>query len=201
LWLDDSGYVLYSHRRLKTLYRDHLGVVADTLAVNWLSDVTWNGENSFMALAANMRPGILNPFGVFRGTIADTASLALVAGTAGARLYSFAQSASRIVFVLDSLVLRAVNSGGGPAGVLATIPRGSRRYIRDISCVADRCMVITTDGDFGPSTFWSVTVSAGTVTLLRNDAHGARRARLSPDGARLLVTAPSGVYLYSDLLP
>ena len=201
LWVDDTGYVLNAHRRLMTLYRDHLGVVADTLAVNWLSDVAWTGENTFIALAGNLRPGIMSPFGVIRGTIADTASIALVAGTSGARLYSIAQSGGKIVFVLDSLVVRSVSSGGSTPGVVATIPRGSHRYIRDVSCVADRCLVITTDGDNGIPTFWSVVIPAGTVSLLRGDQRGATRARLSPDGTRLIVTAPSGIYLYSDLVP
>ncbi|MGH7523305.1 MAG: hypothetical protein ACREK8_03275 [Gemmatimonadales bacterium] len=202
LWTDDSGFAPGTRRRLMTLYRDHLGVVTDTLAVNWLSDVTWSGDNTFIALAGNLHPPIvLNSFGVFRGIIAGTASISLVDGTSGARLFSLARAGATIVFVNDSLTIREISSTGGAVSVVAKIPVGDERYIRDLSCVADRCLVITSDGARPPQTFWSVTLTTGTIAILRIDDRGSTRARLSPDGTRVLVTAPSGVYLYSDLRP
>jgi hypothetical protein len=206
LYLSDSGQQLNIRRKLSTLFREQNGqAVVSSTTINQLEHLTWVGATSFIAESFNLTPdGKRQPLGLAQGTItADSAVLSTIPGTASARRWSVADAGASVIFVNDSLTLRREATTGGAITVAATIPNGARRFIVDVSCRDDLCLVLTHDDAVFPlriSKFWTVSLSSGTVTLLRTDQQTYTSAKLSPGANLVLVGESDGFHLFSELL-
>ena len=209
LWLGDSNSAFTVRRKLLTLLRvDALGhAVVPPTAINYLINAEWVGQSTFVVEALNVTPdSTFTRFGLARGTItSDTTLLTVLPGTRALFKWSPAENGSSVIFVEDSLslTLRREALTGGTVTAVATIPPGARRNIIDVSCRGDFCLVLTNDDAVFPtriSTFWTVSLSTGAVTLLRTDQKTYTSAKLSPGANLVLVGASDGMHLFSELL-
>lgn len=155
LWLADTASPFVRTQLLT------LPITIDGTLVGWLSDISWSGPSTFVALAQDLSiqfncPRECNPEDtilvanggiVVRGAIVGgRATLEGVAGTSGATGYSLAEGAATIVFTrLHDMRLYKVAALGGAASVLTTIPSsGPNTKIYEllgVSCKATRCIV------------------------------------------------------------
>jgi hypothetical protein len=206
LYLSDSGQQLNIRRKLSTLFREQNGhATVPPTAINQLEQLAWVGTTSFIAESFNLTPdGNRQPLGLALGSItSDSAVMSIIPGTAAARRWSVAEGGATVIFVNDSLTLRREAITGGAVTVAATIPTGARRFIADVSCRDDLCLVLTLDDAVFPrriSKFWTVSLPSGTVTLLRTDQQTYTSAKLSPGANLVLVGESDGFYLFSELL-
>ena len=209
LWLSSTREPFASRRHLLTLYRDNNGrptVPPD--AINWISNLNWTGSNTFLALAHHLQTNsFLNTFGIARGNIgADTTTLSVIAGTQGVTVYSPAESGTTVVFVRPDLTLMSVPVAGGTARTVATLPPQLGRRISSLSCQGQLCLVVTgelpTNGQ-AVSNVWRLSLATGQAEIARTFADKVvpDLARLSPDGAHVVIRKGGRLYLASDRLP
>ena len=190
LWLTDSAFPLSRRRKLLSLYRvDTTGVktIPDD-QVDWLVNLAWTGQQTFVALGANLSSRLGSyqprPLRVVHGTIgASTTSLAAIPGTEGARAYSLAEGNATIVFLGDSGRIERVPIDGGAATTVATVPTLVGRSFMDISCKSELCLVLTQEIDANgriQSTFWNVSLATGALTAVGTSPTVYRTAKISP---------------------
>lgn len=157
LWLADTAAPL-ARTALVTL-----PVLFDTVAVSWLSELSWTGPSSFVALGQDLSLQFNCPKGcipwdtvfvasagiVVRGTIANGhANLEPVIGTVGATGYSVADGGASIVYTrLHDMGLYKVAIGGGTAAEVARVSiTGTNANISEllgVSCKNALCIVAT----------------------------------------------------------
>ena len=206
LFLGDSSRPLNTSSKLLTLFRERTGVATVPPAgINLLTRLAWAGRDGFIGEGYQFQPdGSQVYLGLIRGTIAsNSAALAAIPGTADTHRWTLAESGTSVVFADDSLILRREAFTGGAVTVVGTIPPGARRNIIDVSCREALCLVLTNeDAIFPPriSTFWTVSLSTGAVTLLRTDQKTYSSAKLSPGSNVVLVGESDGMHLFSELL-
>ena len=181
LWLGGAG-VFAPRQKLLTLYHDHLGIDLDAPGdVNWLTETTWLGTNTFLAIGGHLFPGdSIRPRGLVLGTItASGATISVVPGTANDSISHFGliSSGSAIVFVDSTAVIRRVDVASGATQVMATLPASAGKTL-DISCRPDACVVLTSDGaQWG---LWKLDLASG-------DADPAASVRARADGGEALA--------------
>ncbi len=208
LYVSDSSAPFTRRQYLLKLYRDSLGTpVVPRTTINWLNELSWVGPNHFLALGMNMPPAypdsVLLRLGVVSGTITSAgATLQPISGAERAGTYSVAEGGATLVFNRDStLRLERVPIGGGASEAPILIPAATGRLIIDLSCELDNCLVLTQEPAQNSSTLWNVFLTTGAVMQLRRFSGIVSRARLSPISNAVLIKLPTGLYLYTDLLP
>jgi len=152
LWLADSAAPTVRSALLS------LPVFIGPRRIGWLSDLSWTGPTTFMALAQDFaiaaenfgcpvkRDSVFADSGaVVVGTIAaGHAAIEIVAGTAGATGYSLAENGASIVFTLrDELRLFKVPRPGGVAMPVATVTGSAGYRLVGVSCKMATCLVAT----------------------------------------------------------
>jgi len=155
--------------------------VAPGSPITWLSELTWTGPGSFMALGQQFGTGVhcappcaappdstfANWGGVVAGTIAGgRATLSVVPGTDSATGYSLAEGGASIVFIRrDDGRLYKVPVGGGTPLVIATV---SQDELGGVSCRGSTCVVATNP----MSLFYGGSLTSGQVfPALRQGPH------------------------------
>ena len=138
-----------------------LPITINGTSIGWLSDITWGGPSTFVALAQDVSIQFNCPRGcnpedtifvasgglVVRGTIkSGGATLEGIAGTSGATGYSLAENAATIVFTrLHDMRLYKVAALGGATSLLATIagsgPNAAIYELLGVSCKGTQCVV------------------------------------------------------------
>ncbi|HEY8061805.1 MAG TPA: hypothetical protein VID74_03355 [Gemmatimonadales bacterium] len=209
IWLTDSGYPS-TDRKVLELSDDSGG--AATIpgdVVNWLLDVRWASDTSFVGMGANLpdRLGVYSPhpIALVRGMIGKySASMDTIAGTGGARAYSLAEGGRMVVFARDALTVERVPIGGGVPSAVATLPGASGRTLADISCNPQICLLVT--WETGPSggtqsTYWTLSLSTGTVTQLQSVSGTIAAARISPRSTAVLIEEGPAWSVKSGLIP
>ena len=213
LWLADTA-APYARTTLLAL-----PVQADTTLVDWLSEITWTGPNTFLALGQRFTtaPSCLACGGrpdsafvvaggvVIRGTIAGGhAAIAAVAGTAGATAYSLAEGGSAIVFTLaHDLVLHKVPVAGGspvptPQPAAHDTLANQVGELVGVSCRAEVC-ITARDGIIVTANYWQLvpvfgwqyTIAIGSV--LPQGKMELRRVSLL-DGSDVIIRTGPAVY-------
>jgi hypothetical protein len=206
LWLGDSARNFSRRRKIRDLYHAGPGLPPDPPnVVNHLTAITWVGPDAFIGIGAN-----LNAFagdrtlGVVYGTTGVSPSLELLPGTSGVAISSAAESNRTLVFSRDSQNIERMPIRGGTATHVAVVPLFIDRRIVALSCRAEFCLVLTTEGGSGGdarSTFWSLSLNSGLIAPLRTVSGAASSARLSPSSNAVLVARADALYLFTDLLP
>lgn len=189
------------------------------LAPNWLANVTWIDETTFLALAQDFtlvpscngcaaRDTVYNNLGIVRGTIpaSGEATVQLVPGTEGITAFTLADGKTQLLYAQGRTVWKAP-AVGGEAAVVATLPAGDSRRIDDISCRGTTCVLIVFE--FTTKSTWRLermASSGGTTTLLEStDAGPWLAAKVSPTGPDVVVRVGSfktgDLYLFRNLLP
>ncbi|HEY4321854.1 MAG TPA: hypothetical protein VGM77_11840 [Gemmatimonadales bacterium] len=202
LWLSDTVESLRNRRHLMTLYNDNNGAATVGPAViNWFTTMRWTTSTTLLAIAINARPmGDDSTLGVARIAITDArATATILPGTERATAYSTARNGSSLVIARDLLGLFSVPAAGGAASALPTVPAAQGRHIVDVSCVADRCLVLTVE--MSQSTFWRLDLTANTLVQMRRDGRVYQYARWSPTGGAVLAGESDGAHLFTDLMP
>jgi hypothetical protein len=203
LWLGSRHAPFASRRHLMRLYRDdngHPTVTPDQ--INWLSDLQWAGDATFIARAYYLRPdALVTRFGVTR----DTTALTVLPGTAAIERFVPAEGGASIIYDRAGMVIASLPATGGSERVVTTLPPAPARSISSLSCQQQLCVVITQEaGSNGirASNLWRISLATGQARILRTflAADVPRVARLSPDGSRVVVQQTNGrLYLLSDL--
>jgi hypothetical protein len=214
LWLADTA-TPYARTTLLTM-----PVQVDTTVISWLSEITWTGPNSFLALGQRfttaprcLSPCFAPPDSVFviadgvviRGTIAGGhATIAAVAGTQGATAYSPAEGGAAIVFTLphDLELHKVPIAGGAPVptpnpGAHDTLSKQAGELV-GVSCRAESCItardgIIVTANywQFVPNFGWQFTIALGSV--LPGNNMELRRVSLL-DGSDVVIRSGSAVF-------
>jgi hypothetical protein len=214
LWLGDTARQAKDDRRILQLYRDSIGhalVPADS--VNWIVNVQWAAPDTFLAIGQNVTPADqFTTLGIEHGTVdSDGATVRLLPGTAGVRLYSVASTEDAVVFVDTGLVLWKTALEGGAVSSVAEVPAATSRSIADLSCAGTRCLILThevraavTGASQASATLWRLDLEDGGLDSLR----GLTGFPLAlPTGVALAPTSDDGVlvqgselYLIEDLV-
>jgi hypothetical protein len=138
-----------------------LPVTVDGTPITWLSEITWTGPNSFLALGQQFETtphcymcqcqpcptdSIFADSGgvVVRGTIAGgQLTLKSVAGTEHATGFSSAENGATIAFTIKfrQALFTVPASGGAPVPDPATIPVDTTAELVGVSCKGSTCMV------------------------------------------------------------
>ena len=202
LWLGSAG-AFAPRQKLLTLYRDSLGIdLTSTASVNWLSETTWSGSNTFLAIGGHLFPGdSLRPRGLVLGTISATgATLSVVPGTASDSISHFAliNGGSAVLFIDSTAVIRRVDLTTGAVTVTATLGLSAAGRSLDISCRPDACIVLTRDGAWS---LWKLDLATGTLTLARSLAQPLTVAKLSPASGDVVALEGTNLYLLAGVLP
>jgi hypothetical protein len=209
VWLTDSAYPA-THRKVLELYHDSAGAATvPGNVVDWLLDVRWANATTFVGMGANLpdRLGVYSPhpIALIRGMIGkSSASMDTIAGTGGARAYSLAEGGRTVLFARDPLTIERVPVDGGVPVAVSTLPAANGRTLADISCNPQICLLVTweTAPSGGvQSTYWTLSLSTGTVTPLQTVSGTIAAARISPRSKAVLVEAGAGWSVNSSLLP
>jgi hypothetical protein len=163
LWLADTTSPFDGRRPMAETPIAVGGAVA-----TWFSNLQWEGETTFLALAQRYEPfphcrfcnaadTALFGLTVVRGTITTTgASLAAIPGTTDAVAYSLAENGTSLVVAFaDSLVLHLLPVQGGSAVRIDGIPADSLKHVTGLSCAGAICLVSTDRGYLRPHPFAS----------------------------------------------
>jgi hypothetical protein len=201
LWLGNAGNFA-PRQQLMTLYHDHLGVDETSAnAVNWLTETTWSGNGTFVAIGGHLFPGdSIRSRGLVLGVIsASGAVISIVPGTASDSIAHFGLVAggSAVIFVDSTAVIRRVDLASGSTSVVATLSLSAAGKTLDISCRPDACVVLTKDGAWA---LWKLDVASGALTLVRSFSHALTVAKLSPTSGDVVALEGVNVYFLPNVL-
>lgn len=177
---------------------------------NWLTNVTWIGEDQFIAMARDFTvlprcPGcglgdtVYNPMGIVRGTVPATgaATIAPIPGTDGYGAFAVAENGAQLILAAGSVVSK-MPIGGGAATVLTTLGSGAV----DIACRNTSCVALTSSQ--GSTRLERFATTPGAATLIVSGT-GWRVASASPGRADVVVTdgprTLGDLLLFHDVLP
>ncbi len=216
LWLADSA-APFQRRALLTL-----PTFVGSTPVAWLADIAWTSPTTFIALAQDFSlvghckfcgplDSIFYGEAVVRGTITATgATLSVVAGTAGATSYSFAESGASIVYTLrDDPQLYKVPAAGGAAVVAGAVTTNTAAQLLGVSCRGSTCVVaddalilsalgagdaITFPGinPNGPNELRAISLVTGLVQVVHSGTSLLATPQLSPVTGDVVVQTGGG---------
>jgi hypothetical protein len=223
IWLADSATPF---RRTELV---RFPITLGDSVINWIADLKWTGPASFTALgqravlfvhcaSCSSIDSVFYGEYVLRGTITGgTASLAVVAGTAGTTAYAITDSGASILFAqVNNSNLLKVPLAGGTAVVVATgiAPPGGQVF--GLSCSGSKCVVGTgflPDAGGGPFELRSIVLGTGAVVTLFSSGQPLSMPLLTSTGDVVAQLGPMygrmrtfqaktlGLHLYRGLLP
>ena len=198
LWLADTAFPFQRRKLLDMSF----GLSLNGIFFNALGDTRWVGSTSFVALAARQGTDInpwdstLTGMAVVRGEITTAgATLSIVPGTEGARMYSFAENGASFIIYRSGTSIERVPVAGGTPGTVATLPGV---LPTGLTCQGSTCLV-TTGRPGNPQSIFRVVLATGEATpfaIFINDS-----PRLPPTGATIVGRNGRTLYLFSGLLP
>lgn len=140
-------------------------------SANWLSNVTWVGEDQFIAMARDftvvplcggcaLGDTVYNPMGIVRGTVpaTGTATITPIAGAENYSAFAVAENGTQLVLAAGGVVSK-MPIGGGAATVLTTLG-GS---VVEVACRVTSCAAVTSGASSRLERF---STTAGASTLL-----------------------------------
>jgi hypothetical protein len=192
-----------------------LPITVDGTPVTWLSEITWTGRNTFLALGQLFETTphcsvcACSPcpddslFGndggvVLRGTIAGgQATLSTVAGTARATGYSLAENGASIVFTIkfQPRLVKVPIGGGVPSPDPATSPTDTTTQLVGVSCKGSNCVVARDKisvfySSESVQSFAHFFDSGSSMELHRLSLADGTDQILATDGAKLIYATP-----------
>ena len=173
-------------------------------AIDWLTNIRWTGDNTFLALGQLMtlvplggaaRDTVFFTVAVFRGTISgQTATLAPIDGTGGVNGYAVSDDGTAVIVASGAPVGR-VPITGGPR---VPIPLAGMSTFSDVDCQRGQCIGLSNN------VLWGFPEAGGTpVQLNVSSVPFWSVPRLSPlNGDVVLATAFAArdLYLFRGLL-